>query len=76
MINLAMVYGGLPVVFVRHNPDKARVTKQVKEAALKETIERVLAVTPDRLVSVEYLFYDAERVAAQTEIMTTLLRNY
>lgn len=68
MINLSMVYGGLPVFFIRYNPDSFKINDATqtisqgkRQALLKETIEERRVTEPSTILDVKYLFYDDTR---------------
>ena len=67
MINIAQdVGGGLPVYFIRYNPDTYKTKKGdigstnilARHNKLIRTIELCQAHIPQRLITVSYLFYD------------------
>jgi EsV-1-7 cysteine-rich motif len=77
MVNLTMVYGGLPVFFIRYNPDSFKVegvpqeiSKAKRHALLKETITKCLDTTPTELLSVQYMFYDDDRKRTFEQLLT------
>jgi EsV-1-7 cysteine-rich motif len=76
MINLTMVYGGLPVFFIRYNPDSFKVDGESqkistpkKHLLLKETIEATLEKEPTSILDVTYLFYDSDRQSTLEQLL-------
>ena len=67
MINLFQDFGGLPVIFVRFNPDgytdnnsKRHQYTKSRETRLLKTLNSVLLHQPKELLSVIYLYYNGD----------------
>lgn len=66
MINITQVFGGLPVFWIRYNPDsfklpdntKSKITHAKRESHLLEWIKYALENIRQHLGEVVYLFYD------------------
>ena len=83
MINLSMVYGGSPVVFIRYNPDRfeidgdtQEVSKKSRHELLEKTVRHYIDITVESLLTVEYLFYDDERQERLERTTEFLLSSY
>ena len=83
MVNLSMVYGGLPVVFIRYNPDTFRIAGKIQRVdgrirlkKLKKTVEEYIAKPLNDLLTVEYLFYSDDRERTQREYTEFLMSLY
>ena len=83
MINLSMVYGGLPVMFIRYNPDTFRINEDVQKVPQKKRLERLGGVLkehierqPESFLHVNYLFYDDDRQRRLEETTEILSRGY
>jgi hypothetical protein len=70
MLDVFNAYGGLPVVFLRWNPDAFKLRGQMERRSVKsrltflrEQLRIALAETPKHLLSIKRMFYDQpERV--------------
>ena len=83
MINLSMVYGGLPVIFIRYNPDTFRLNEDVQKVPQKKRLERLGGVLkehierqPETFLHVDYLFYDDDRQQRLEETTEFLSKGY
>jgi EsV-1-7 cysteine-rich motif len=60
MVNISMSFNGLPIFFIRYNPD-GKCPKKQKQAALCQSIRDTLITEPTGILHAEYLFYDSDR---------------
>lgn len=65
MRNIYFAYEGIPVVFVRYNPDsfvyrgkKVEISQQKREDILLRWVEKAMNISVEVCLSVIYLFYD------------------
>ena len=83
MINVCTSFGGMPVVFIRYNPDTFRIDGKIRRVdggirlkKLKKTVEEYIAKSLDKLLTVEYLFYSDDRERTQREYTEFLMSSY
>ena len=83
MINLCTSFGGMPVVFLRYNPDTFRIAGKIQRVdgyrrlkKLKNILEEYIAKPLDKLLTVEYLFYSDDRERTQREYTEFLMASY
>ena len=70
MFNIFQSFDGLPVHFIRYNPDNFKGKKRVSDSERQETLLKVLEKSlespPENGLSVRYLFYDSHIPFFQT----------
>ena len=78
-----MVYGGLPVIFVRYNPDNFLSNGNVQQTPekkrlkrLSEVLEDCMECRPDEFLRIEYLFYDDDKQQRLEELTKFLITKY
>ena len=63
MFNIFQSFDGLPVHFIRYNPDsfkgKKRVSDSERQESLLKVLEQALESSPENGLSVRYMFYDS-----------------
>lgn len=76
MINIAMSCEGKPVVFIRYNPDGTKVPSKHRQSALVDTVKRNIHEVPQKLLTVEYMYYSDQKVAALERLTKSYLATY